>query len=316
MDDSFSLLSSRAGYLGSAWRGAFGIALRRAACVTGLPDCDACDLVGSCPYPTIFESRTPPDATMLTRYPRTPNPYVLEPADRHCDAQDDTLNLGVTLFGRAVDHLPYIIRALQRAGAQGLTSRRTALELLSVQAEYLDDDGDMAWRDIYQPSEPLATTPAVERIMPPAPDAVRIRLISPLRIKRRGHFVGAKDFDFHAFAANLLRRISLLTNFFGDAPLTADFAGLLRGAEEVPVAKEDLRWRDLTRHSSRQHAKLKMGGLEGSFEVHAPRLDLFWPCLWLGQWTHVGKGCTMGLGRYALAPADADDRAWPMPERL
>jgi hypothetical protein len=34
------------GYMGSAWRGGFGRALRRAVCVTGLPTFE-----GSCVYP-------------------------------------------------------------------------------------------------------------------------------------------------------------------------------------------------------------------------------------------------------------------------
>jgi hypothetical protein len=37
------------GYLGSAWRGGFGRALRRAVCITGLPTCPGC----------AFEARQP-----------------------------------------------------------------------------------------------------------------------------------------------------------------------------------------------------------------------------------------------------------------
>ena len=102
-----SIASPRTGYLGSAWRGAFGRALRKAVCVIRLPACDPCVLLRSCPYPFLFESRTPPGAEKLTRYPRTPGPVVLEPADPRFDTRpgDGTLNLGVTLFGSASDHL-------------------------------------------------------------------------------------------------------------------------------------------------------------------------------------------------------------------
>ena len=111
-EGGFSLASPRAGYLGSAWRGAFGHALRKTVCVTRLPACDPCVLLRSCPYPFLFESRTPPGATKLTRYPRTPGPCVLEPADRRFDTENSTLHLGVTLFGPANDHLPYVVHAL------------------------------------------------------------------------------------------------------------------------------------------------------------------------------------------------------------
>ena len=98
-------------------RASRGHALRKAVCVTRLPACDPCVLLRSCPYPFLFESRTPPGAKKLTRYPRTPGPFVLEPADPRIDTldRDGTLSLGVTLFGAANDHLPYVVHALEQA---------------------------------------------------------------------------------------------------------------------------------------------------------------------------------------------------------
>ena len=51
-----------------------------------------------------------------------------------------------------------------------------------------------------------------------------------------------------------------------------------------------------------------MGGLTGWFEVEGPGLEPFWPYLWLGQWTHAGRGCSMGLGRYVLEPAGCSEK--------
>ena len=339
-DDSFSLAAPRTGYLGSAWRGAFGHALRKTVCVTRLPACDPCVLLRSCPYPFLFESRTPPGATKLTRYPRTPGPFVLEPADRHFDTASDTLNLGVTLFGSANDHLPYVVHALETAGRHGLTARRAQVRMLSVQSESRkhdaghvagrDADGAAArdgWTTIFEPGSRLSPVPA-ESPLPPTPSAeVRVRLLSPLRIKRHEHLVGVSNLDFRAFMGGLLRRISLLTYFFGDTPLETDFAGLLRLAESIPVSDPDLHWREWTRRSSRQNTTLQMGGLVGSFDLAGPELERFWPLLWLGQWTHAGKGCSMGLGRYVLEPLggqgaalaerdEAGTRRWPAPTRL
>ena len=123
--------------------------------------------------------------------------------------------------------------------------------------------------------------------------------------------------------SGLLRRISLLTYFFSEAPLETDFAGLLRCAESVPVHNRALHWREWTRRSSRQNAKLRMGGLVGSFDLAGAEIEPFWPMLWLGQWTHAGKGCSMGLGRYVLEPLgesgttlEPGGGAWPAPSRL
>src|SRR5271167_1926730 len=46
------------GYMGSAWRGGFGRALRRAVCGTGLPICPGCPLEASC----VVEERARRDA--------------------------------------------------------------------------------------------------------------------------------------------------------------------------------------------------------------------------------------------------------------
>ena len=335
-DGGYPLASSRSGYLGSAWRGAFGHALRKTICVTRLPACDPCVLLRSCPYPFLFESRTPPGATKLSRYPRTPGPYVLDPADRRYDAGNGMLSLGVTLFGAANDQLPYVVHALDSAGRRGLTSRRVELEMLDVQAESCEsiagnvDAPDACargrmdgWTTIFQPGGRLSPAPSAHPNPPAIPPAVRVRLLTPLRIKRHEHLVGAADFDFRAFMGGLLRRISLLTYFFGDTPLETDFAGLVRTAEAVPLTNAELRWREWTRHSSRQNTKLQMGGLVGSFEVARWELEPFWPILWLGQWTHAGKGCSMGLGRYVLEPlgggsiiSESNGEPWPSPRRI
>ena len=254
-----SLLSSRTGYLGSAWRGAFGHALRKTVCVTGLPDCAACSLVDSCPYPTTFDNRPPPTAKKLTRYPTAPNPYVLAPQDRHVDSREGTVNLGITLAGHANDHLPSIVRALERAGREGLTSRRVKLRLMDIQTEVADEAG---WATIGEAGGSLNAVRPRRPTAPPSPAAVQVRLVTPLRIKRRERFVTPADFDFRAFVANLLRRLSLLTYFYGDEPLETDFAGLLRRAEKVPVADANLRWRDWARYSSHQRTRRWAGSWE------------------------------------------------------
>jgi CRISPR/Cas system endoribonuclease Cas6 (RAMP superfamily) len=46
-----------------------------------------------------------------------------------------------------------------------------------------------------------------------------------------------------------------------------------------------------------------MGGLLGRFSLAGEGLEPFWPYLWLGQWTHAGKGTSMGLGQYRIGGA-------------
>ncbi len=311
-DDGRSL--AQASYLGSAWRGAFGRALRRAVCVTRLPACDSCMLLHSCIYPWLFESRTPPNARKMSLYPRTPGPFVLEPSDSGYDDGSRTINLGVILFGQANDQLPYVVHTFEQAGRGGLTSRQTKLDLMDIQIETLaqgnepakanaSSAGEVGWRTIYEPGGQLVVSDIQPLITQASSSAVRVRLLTPLRIRRAGHLVDQHAFDLRSFVSVLMRRISLLTTFFGETPLETDFAGLLCRAESLPITQRKLHWREWTRYSSRQETKLQMGGLMGWFEVEGSNLAALWPYLWLGQWTHAGKGCSMGLGRYVLEPA-------------
>ena len=48
--------------------------------------------------------------------------------------------------------------------------------------------------------------------------------------------------------------------------------------------------------NSRERQRLGRWTLRGSPDV----LGDLWPWLWLGQWLHVGKNATMGMGGYTL----------------
>jgi len=50
---------------------------------------------------------------------------------------------------------------------------------------------------------------------------------------------------------------------------------------------------------------MEWAGLVGA-AVYQGDLKPFWPYLVFGQWTHVGKGATFGLGGYRLAPTDQE----------
>jgi hypothetical protein len=282
-------------YPGSAWRGAFGHALRNTVCVAPGTECPACRLYRSCVYPYLFETPPPPDSTKLRRYPAAPHPFVLrlEPG-----RTATPYRLGLILFGRAERSLPEVIRAFEQAGKAGLGAGRQRFELAEVcqAADPVREDFQPVCRAGGGPRAAAARTPA----LPACPKAIEIRLETPLRLKREEHLVTAARFGFADLFASLLRRISLLSHFHTDTPLDVDFAALSRAAREVPIRAPELRWYDWTRYSSRQKATLEMGGLLGRFRLDGADIEPFWPYLWLGQWTHAGKGATMGLGRYRI----------------
>lgn len=281
---------------GAIWRGAFGHALKRLVCVTREPRCPDCLLYRSCLYPYLFETPPDPEAGKLRKYPAAPHPYVLRPVPGpERMAAGEALGLDLTLFGRAVQSLPYVIHALSQAGERGIGPGRGRVVLQRVSQAHGD-----AWVLIHRAGGALNPLPPPGIELPPCPAEITLHLETPLRLVRDGRTVGPGALDFAGLFGALLRRISLLTTFHTETPLDVDFAGLSRAARAVRRVGAELCWADAERFSRRQGRAVPLGGVTGWVRF-AGDLAPFWPYLWLGQWVQVGKGTVMGLGAYRLA---------------
>jgi hypothetical protein len=268
------------GYMGSAWRGGFGRALRRAVCVTGLPACPSCPFEASCVYPYLFETASSGEGGILAGYDRVPNPFVLAPPweeGRLLPAGGET-GIRLVLIGRAVEHAGFARQAVVEAGLRGLGPDRGALDLLAVDPVTLPQAG-------------------------PCPARAEIELSSPLRLVEAGRLVGPEALRPRHVLLALLRRVSTLAQRHGPAPLDLDYRALKERAEKAEFAASALGWVEWARWSGRQQALLRMGGLLGSLSLPLAGLEPFWPFLGLAPWVHVGKGATMGLGAMRVTPA-------------
>lgn len=78
-----------------------------------------------------------------------------------------------------------------------------------------------------------------------------------------------------------------------------DFKRLINKAQEVKATDRNLRWYDWERYSGRQEIKINMGGFVGRIAFTGD-LTPFWPYLLLGEYVHVGKGSTFGMGKYEM----------------
>jgi len=93
--------------------------------------------------------------------------------------------------------------------------------------------------------------------------------------------------------------------FHSDAAPVEDFAAFSAACVDIEEEK-NLTWLDWTRYSSRQQQKMSLGGVVGTWRL-AGRLAPFARLLQLGEWLHVGKEATFGLGRYTLADRLPED---------
>ena len=284
-------------YSGSAWRGLFGHALRSAVCVTGKPECDGCLLYRNCVYSYVFETPPPVDTQVMRKYTAAPHPFVItpDPVQKETVEAGESLQVDLTVFGTANQHLPYLLYAFEKAGERGLGSAQGRFEVTAL-SQRLE-----TWQRIYQPGEALQALPPVMPEIPPCPSGkVVVDFKTPLRIRLQGREVKASELDFYGVFSILMRRVSMLQQFHTEQPLELDFKALSDQARTVPVLNRSLFWQDWTRYSSRQKTPVKMGGLMGTLTLSGDSLKDFWPILYLGQFTHAGKGTAMGLGSFSL----------------
>ena len=281
-------------YAGSTLRGAFGNALRRTACMTRQKDCKGCPLYRSCPYPELFETPAPPEHD-LQRFSQIPNPYVIEPPPIGAQQLEagERISFHMVLVGRARAQLPLVIHAWQRALRHGIGAGDGTLELVAV-----SHIGQQSETLLWQPNATALCSHADE---PPAILSIgqqaTLTFTTPLRLQDNGKPLGPNQLTARTLLVALARRLSLLTEFHAGQP-ALNVPLLAQQAESIQL-RQQLRWHDWARYSSRQQQLMKLGGLIGSLTLSG-NLQPFASLLHHGQWAHLGKNATFGLGHYQL----------------
>lgn len=294
-------------YLGSTLRGAFGHAFRTLCCPARAGE--PCQVPSACPYHLLFETAPPPEATALRTHEEIPRPFVIAPppagAREHPAGSEVVFDL--TLVGRAREFFPHFVVALREVdrigrGRRAVTLRRIdAVHPLRGTTETAYRGEDNLVRAVGGPIT-LADCAAV-----PCPAGeVRVLFVTQTRLKHEDGFVRRPE--FHVLARRLLGRLSSLARFHCGGPLDLDFRGLIERARGVRLVRDETEWTTWARYSARQDRRMEWAGLVGA-ATYAGDLAPFWPYLVFGQWVHVGKGATFGLGAYRLEAGDADREA-------
>lgn len=295
-------------YSGSTWRGLLGHSLRHSVCVMRAPTCDGCLLRQQCAYSTFFESPAAPEQA-TQRYSVLPHPFVLEPppAGQRDYVPGQQITLGLTLIGPASHLLPYLILALQGAGERGLGREHARFRLIEVLQETRPGSDD--WSSIYtSANSTLNAFHSQAPVVGACPGPLQLELLTPLRIKQQGRYLRSDQLNNRALLGALATRVELLGTLYAspqDPPVTFTRQALHAAIDQVEVISPELRWLEWTRYSSRQHAHMQLGGLLGRLRLSGPGLASLWPLIALGQWLHLGKNTSFGLGRYRVVPSDS-----------
>lgn len=277
-------------FAGSALRGAFGHALRRAVCVTGQPTCAGCPLLLHCAYPAIFE---PPHQPGQRSRQQAPVPYVIEPPAPGALTLEvgEAFDFELVLFGPALSHLGLILQAWQTALARDI-GMQGQVQLAHVT---LDDGSPVfdATNGALRPHLQTLTLPPP----PPQLDRATLHFDTPLSLTRNGKPISPADITAADLLMVLVRRCADVVESCGlDHGIRFD---AMKQAAATVACQTTLQARQWNRYSSRQQRSMPVGGLAGSWQLQGNLLP-FWPCLQLGQWLHMGKKASFGLGRYRL----------------
>jgi len=285
-------------YAGSTFRGALGMALKRLACPLRDQACDTCLLRAHCVYLQLFDTPSSPGGDV-------PRPFVLEPppSPRRGYLAGSKLRVGLTVVGRAIDHLPYFLAAIGQLGERwGLGRGRAHFQLIEAR-EATGSGNTPLFRDGRFLREPRPLPDPWEAPVP-AIDEITLDLLTPLRLRVRGDLqTPDTPPDFALLMDRLAGRIRMLAASHGADPAAADSLRLPAGSATVEQAGDPLHWREWGRYSRRQERSMQFGGVWGRLTYRGD-LATFVPWLQFGRWLHVGNGATFGLGRYRLIVTD------------
>ena len=299
-------------YKGATLRGGFGYAFKKVVCALRSKECGTCLLKEKCVYSYIFETPPPADSQMMRKYPSAPHPFVLLPPleDDRVYETGERLAFHLTLIGKAIDYLPYFIYTFEELGKMGLGKERGNFSLEEVEVIQSGEGSKgkgQKKETIYSGKErvlhsncPFYSIPNL-KTSDLAPRSLTLVFLTPTRLKFQEELTS--DLKFHVFFRNLIRRISLLSYFHCGQPLEVDFRSLIKESELIQTLQSNLRWHDWERYSTRQGSRMKLGGVMGKI-VFSGDLNSFLPYLLLGEWVHVGKGSSFGLGKYGILKKD------------
>ena len=293
-------------YKGSALRGALTMQFKRLVChQPNVKTCQGCEQEPSCPYAYIFETPAPPDQKGTIGFSKFPRPFVVEPPpdDRREYSPGETLKMGLILYGKGIDFLPYFIVTLRELASTGLGVYRTPFELGAICSV---DDLCGRRELVYNPKDQvvhnttirLGNEDAVKYAQPMSDSTITIRFTTCTGLKHDGHLIYRPE--FHILIRNLLRRISLLSaGHCGEWP-DLDYKGLISRAESIQIARarlERVHWEHV---SSRQGGRrIPHEGIVGEI-TYEGELTEFLPFLVFGMFTHVGDSPVFGMGRYEI----------------
>lgn len=283
-------------FAGSTLRGAWGRALRKAACVTGQPQCTGCTLRNSCAYGVVFDpapAAQPLHPSFRDGLPR----YLVQPpplgARRLATGQRQSFTL-VLLPGTQSHH--HLIRHILRSAVETQLMQAGLFKLVDTQVSEVRCTA----------GQPSANAPQKHQAHTSKAATTILRWQTPLRLQHQGKPIFKPPLlDPLKLVQALLRRQMQWCQLTAQA--LPDPQAHIQAASACTLDTRQMQWHDMQRHSGTQSDNLPLGGLIGSASLTGPphALQALQPLLHMGELLQIGKEAVMGLGRYQLSTAQS-----------
>ncbi len=290
-------------FAGSMMRGSLFSALRSLVCLTKSETCKGCIVWDQCSYSFFFDSPSVKVDSVIKAGDSIPHPYIIEMPfpHRHYIEKGKTINFNIVLIGKSIVFLPHLICAILRMCEKGIGRDKIILQLDSVS---LEKEGGESMK-IFENNKLIEhkVVYKANNFFQDEKDASKItlRFETPVRIKHRGRLCTRLEFDI--LIKNILRRISLLSIYYGDEEAgdipDFDIQRLIKRAASVRVSRCRMGWVDIGRYSSAQKMEMQLGGIKGRISFEGD-LREFIPFIKLAEILHIGKNTSFGLGKYTI----------------
>ena len=271
-------------------RSMIGKNLRSMSCISKRSICAECMYNKTCAYAFLFETILLQENSLLPGTNRASHPFSITTKKLQRENPITEYNFTITLFGKAVEYLPYIYAAVVRSGKDGLFKPRTQFEVVNV--------------SIYEKSILLSEN-QIDTSIPPEEylfnannnmdknkKEILVELKSPLRFKTNGKYT--KDFSAQDLMKCLFRRVKTLCMLYGT---WEDDFNQYEPTANLVIEDKKLRWLDLNHYSARQKRGMELGGVIGSFKIIGTFTSFEIALFELNKIANAGKNTNFGLGQ-------------------
>jgi len=236
----------------------------------------------------IFGQALTQDRSALKRFQKPPLPFAFYlPVIPLNNIGSPTFEIGLTLAGTALNYSDCFIKGVVSSVRQLAVEHGFNADIASISSVALDGTSLPL-----SPDDAELMLLSVDNILTPGLDtteSVSVTLQTPLHLIHDGKPL--RRITFPEFIRPIMRKISSLAYYYGEAELDMDFKWMAEESFKVAVIEDRLQWESWPGAGVGLIGKL---GFRGSLQEYLP-------FLMMGEQFNIGKKSAYGMGAYRLA---------------